>query len=166
MAKALMIIAPSGYQDFEYGETRKVLEKKGHEVITSSTVAVAQGALGGETQIDVLFGEIDPQEYDAVIFVGGPGTAIYFQNSVAHKLAREFAESGKITAAICIAPVILANAGLLEGKKSTVFPSGAEDIMRKGALFTDSAIEIDGNIVTANGPKAARKFGKKIAKLL
>ena len=166
MAKVLMIIAPSGYQDFEYGETKAVLEKKGHEVTTSSTVSVAQGALGGETQVDVLFGKIEPSSYDAVIFVGGPGTAIYFQNPIAHKLAQEFAESGKITAAICIAPIILANAGLLEGKRATVFPSGATDIMKKGALFTDASVEVDGNIVTANGPRAAKKFGKKIAKLL
>lgn len=161
-----MVIAPNGYQDIEYGDTRTVLEKKGHEIEVASTTAVAQGALGGSVETDLMLGEANPGNYDAIVFIGGPGTSLYFQNPKALELAKTFYGSGKVTAAICIAPVILANAGILEGKHATVFPSGAEELVRKGAKFTDSKVEIDGNIVTANGPNAAAKFGKKIAKLL
>lgn len=166
MAKVLMIIAPIGYQDMEYGNTKAVLEKKGHEVVTASTTQTAQGALGGSANADLMLGKANQADYDALVFIGGPGTAIYFQNPKALELARSFSQAGKVTAAICIAPVILANAGILEGKHATVFPSGAKDLVKKGALFTAAAVEIDGNIVTANGPSAAKKFGEKVAKLL
>ena len=81
-------------------------------------------------------------------------------------LAQKFYNAGKITAAICIAPVILANAGLLNGKKATSFPSEENALEDKGAAFTGNPVEADGLIVTAEGPKAARDFGKKIAQLL
>ncbi|MDD5086856.1 MAG: DJ-1/PfpI family protein, partial [Candidatus Nanoarchaeia archaeon] len=77
-----------------------------------------------------------------------------------------FYESGKITAAICIAPVILANAGVLDGKKATVFPSGKDDIMVRGADYTGEQVTQDGKVITANGPAAARSFGEAIVKEL
>lgn len=166
MAKVLMIIAPNGYQDIEYGDTKAVLEKKGHKITTASTIKEAHGALGGTKITDIMLGEANQTDYDALVFIGGPGTGVYFQNPKAFELAKGFHNAGKVVSAICIAPVILANAGILEGKHATVFPSGAKDLVKKGALFTDADVEIDGNIVTANGPSAAKKFGEKIAKLL
>ena len=72
----------------------------------------------------------------------------------------------KIIAAICIAPVTLANAGILNGKKATVFPSGKNDLIRNGAKYTGDSVTVDGNIITANGPMAAEAFGKKIVEML
>ena len=71
-----------------------------------------------------------------------------------------------MVAAICIAPSTLANAGLLEGKRVTSFASEKQNIESKGATYTGGMLEMDGKIITANGPQAARAFGKKIAELL
>lgn len=166
MAKVLMVISPNGYQDFEYEETKKVLVENGHTITTASTTETALGALGGATKIDTLLGQTNSTNYDAIVFIGGPGTGVYFQNQKAHSLAKEFLAADKLVAAICIAPVILANAGILEGKKATVFPSGAQDLANKGAICTGANVETDGKIVTANGPVSAKEFGKKITKLL
>jgi protease I len=166
MPKILFIIAPQGYQDFEYEEPKRVLEKKGHEVITASTTQQATGSLGGSTQTDLLITEADPNNYDAIAFIGGPGSPIYFENQTAHELARNFHEAQKPTCAICAAPIILGKAGLLRDKKATCYPGGADQLKATGANYTAKSIEKDGLLITADGPSSAKKFGKVIAKNL
>jgi putative intracellular protease/amidase len=55
---------------------------------------------------------------------------------------------------------------LLEGKKATCYSSQEENLKSKGAICTGEGVEVDGNIITANGPKSAREFGKKIVEAL
>jgi protease I len=98
--------------------------------------------------------------------VGGGGSQEYFESPVAHKLAQSFCGHGKLTSAICIAPAILANAGLLKAKKATSFPSSKETLRTKGAVFTGSGVENDGLIVTGSGPEAAKEFGEKLVEVL
>lgn len=166
MAKILSIIAPNDFQDIEYSDSKLALEKKGHEVITASSQPQATGKFGLEVETDVLISEIDPNNYDAIAFIGGPGTYQFFDNKRLHEIAKEFYSAGKPTCAICAAPVILANAGLLRDKKSTCWDGEAEALRSKGAIYSGKSVEADGNIITANGPKSAKKFGKKIAKAL
>jgi len=64
-----------------------------------------------------LISKINIDNYDAVVFVGGGGATEYFNDSIAHKIVKESIAKGKVLAAICIAPNILANAGVLKGKK-------------------------------------------------
>jgi len=166
MAKILSIIAPEGYQDIEYNDSKQVIEAAGHEVITASAVEEAHGKYGGVQKADVLLNEVDPEDYDAILFVGGPGSHDYFDDPVAHSLARAFLESDKLTTAICAAPSILANAGLLDGKKATCFESQAGNLKEKGAIYTGNPVEQDGLIITADGPSSATAFGEKIAEVL
>lgn len=166
MAKVLSIIAAEGYQDQEYEDSKKALEKRGHTVITASTVPEAHGKFDSTTKTDILLNEVKTEEYDAVAFIGGPGCSQYFNHPIAHNIAKSFYEAGKPTCAICAAPSILANAGLLKDKEATCYESEAQNLTNKGSIFTGKAVTIDGNIITANGPKAAKKFGKKIAKAL
>jgi protease I len=81
-------------------------------------------------------------------------------------LARDFYDSGKIVAAICLAPAILAKAGLLSGVKATCTPDEEENLVAGGAEYTGAPVEVDGKIVTGSGPDAARRFGEKIVELL
>jgi len=101
-----------------------------------------------------------------LVLVGGGGAKEYFEDKAVHDMAKKVDSEGKIVAAICIAPVILAKAGLLFGKNATVFPTGAPDLIHKGAYYTEDSVTVDGNIITANGPKSSREFGKKIAEKL
>jgi protease I len=75
-------------------------------------------------------------------------------------------QKGKVVAAICLAPVILANAGLLNNKKATVAGTEAKTIENNGAIYMGPGVTVDGNIVTANAPKASRLFGKTIIETL
>ena len=164
--KVLMVIAPNDFRDEEFFYTKEILEQAGIDVtVVNSTGQPSKSMFGKIVTPDNNFYNIGTEEYDAIVFVGGQGTTAYFDNMQAHSSAREFNESGKIVAAICIAPVILARAGILSGKKATVFPSGRNDINAVGT-YTGSNVEEDDNIITACGPQAAVDFGKAIVEAL
>ena len=63
-------------------------------------------------------------------------------------------------------PVILAKAGLLKNRKATVFPDGADILIQNGAEYTAKPVEVDGQIVTGNGPQASKDFANELLKLL
>ena len=163
----VMIIAPENFRDEELMEPKEVLENYGANVtIASKGTTSAKGKLGAIVSVDMDISEINVDDFDAVVFVGGSGASIYFDDERAREIATEAYEKGKVVAAICIAPSILANAGILEGKKVTSFPSEEKNLEAHGATYTGADVEVDGNIVTASGPHAASEFGEKIAELL
>ena len=164
--KILMVIAPRDFRDEEYFETRKILEDLGNKItVVNSTGQAAKGMFGKIVNPDKNFYNVNVNEFDAIVFIGGSGASAYFDNDQALTLAKEFYNSGKVVAAICIAPSILANAGILDGKKATAFPSERDNINAIGT-YTGKPIEQDGKIITANGPQAAKDFGKKIVDAL
>jgi len=165
--KVLMVIAPENFRDEEYFKTKEILQKDGIRVATvSKKVGEATGMLGGKVVIDQELVKEKASDYEAVIFIGGSGAAVYFDDQDALALARAAFEEGKVVGAICVAPSILANAGLLSGKKATAFSSERENLVAKGAQYTGQLVTVDGKIITANGPKAAEEFGRKLVELL
>lgn len=158
------MIAPDQFRDEEYVEPKEVLESRGAQVVTASVApGPCRGKLGMMARADIALFEADPAGYDAVVFVGGGGSSVYFDDEDAHRLARALADAGKTVAAICIAPSTLARAGLLQGKRATAFPTQEADLEAHGATYTGAPVEVDGNIITANGPEAAKAFGEAIA---
>ena len=166
MSKILSVIAPQGYQGIEYSHSKEALKALGHTVVTASTNKKAFSKDGTSLQVDVLLKNVDLDGYDAILFVGGPGVYDYFENAAVLNLAKKFHKAGKIVSAICAAPSILANAGLLKGIKATCFPSQAANLKAKGAHYTGEAVTTDENFITADGPNSARLFGEAISKAL
>ena len=172
MAKILFVIAKNGFRDVEYFTPKEILEKAGHSVKTASngkTGEIANGADEGKVKIDIDISDADADDFDAVVFVGGPGALENLDNEKSYRLAREVSAKKKLLAAICIAPAILAKAGVLKNRKATVWTSvsdkSAVEILRKNkADFIDEDVVEDGNIITANGPKSAEEFGGKLLK--
>lgn len=167
MKKIVFVVAPQNFRDEEYIEPKNILEDAGFQVVTASTVT---GEIYGKIKIkvnsNILVKDINSKDYDAIFFVGGPGASIYFNDGLVHNLIKLFLNSNKIVSAICIAPTILANAGILKGKNATVFPDGADALIRGGANYTAKNVEIDGNILTGNGPQSAKEFAQTLIKLL
>jgi protease I len=165
--KALLIIAREGFQDHELAGTRKGLLEAGFQVILGSTrVGKCTGKFGSTEQATVQLGNIDLKAFDRVAFIGGPGAGALAENDDAKALARSVVDAGKILGAICIAPTILAKAGVLKDRKATVWDSGGEqaDLLRaEGAMYTGQPVTVDGKIVTGNGPAAAEEFGRVFA---
>jgi len=164
MSKILFVIAHDNFRDEECFDTKDAL--KDQEVIIASTETTpATGSLGGTITPDITIDEALNRinEFDAVVFIGGPGANVYFDNQTAHQIIQK---AKNIIAAICIAPVTLAKAGVLKGKKATVWDDGKKTqvniLENAGATYVAEDVVIDGNIITANGPKAAKKFGEAI----
>jgi len=165
----LMIIAPENFRDEEYFEPKQLFEQAGFAVTTASTRAgKIKGSQGGVATADFGIQMIDPKDYEAVVLVGGSGAREFFENEKLHSLLQEFYEGGKLTTAICVSPNTLANAGLLEGKQATIWKEEEliANLQAKGGNYTGLAVTIDGNIVTANGPQAAKEFAQEIIELL
>ena len=170
--KAAMIIAFRDFRDEEYFIPKQVLKSGGSKIITvSSELGKAIGTYGGEVNIDIILDKLKVDDFDIIIFVGGSGALKYTEDETCWKIAQESVQKDKVLGAICVGPVILARAGVLSGKKATVWSSPLDKsavkiLKEEGAIFEDNQIVQDGNIITANGPQAARKFGETILKAL
>lgn len=164
--KAVMIIAFERFRDEEYSYPKEVFEKAGITVTTaSSKLGMATGKLGMKTKVDITLDQVKVEDYAAVVFIGGPGSLDYYDNTTCQKIARETVKQGKILGAICAAPGILARAGVLKGKMATMFEDTGE-LAKGGATYTGAGVEIDGKIITATGPSTARAWGEAIVKAL
>ena len=166
MKKAVMIIAFTRFQEKEYEPPKEILEKAGLQVTTaSSKPGYATGKAGGRAKVDITLDQVKVMDYDAVVFVGGPGSWDYHHDPKAHRIAQEAIKEEKILAAICAAPPILGYAGVLKGKKATMFEDTG-DLKKAGCTYTGSDVEIDGNIITATGPDTAIAWAEAIVKAL
>jgi protease I len=167
--KAVMIIANTNFQDNEFAQPKKVLEENGIKVTVASTsLNEAVGMNGTKAMPDILINNIMVKDFDAVIFVGGSGATEYLDDPAAKKIAQEAVSANKVVGAICIAPVCLAKAGVLKGKRATTYPAEAnqKQLALCGATYTAQPVEKDGNIITADGPRSAKAFGEEIIKAL
>lgn len=169
MKHALFIVAPENFRDEELFVPREILEKNGiTTTVASREAGICHGKLGGEVEAAIGLNQINVEDFDAIIFVGGNGAQIFWDNPAALLIAQKAIKNDKILAAICAAPTILALAKVLRNKKAAVFPDkNYEKILTDhGAELSLNAIEIDGKIITANGPTAAAEFANAISEKL
>jgi protease I len=168
--KILIAIAPEKFRDEELTGPVNALQKAGISFdIASTRRGACTGMLGAKADATLSFEEVNPELYDGLIIVGGSGSQAHLWNDeVLVQLVKFLHKSGKLVAAICLAPVVLARAGILKGKKATFFETNASDSEMKkgGAVIIKAPVVTDGRIVTANGPLAAQEFGETVVKNL
>ena len=106
--------------------------------------------------------------YDGIFFIGGPGALEHLDNEKSYRLIKDAAQARMPFGAICVSTRILAKTGVLINKRAT----GWNDDGELNALYREYNVDyvpedvvVDGNIVTAAGPHAAKKFGKAIVEL-
>ena len=167
MPKMLFVIAPENFRDSEYFIPKKILESNNIATSTASKIAgEITGADGETTEATHKVQDIDPKNYDGIAFIGGPGMAEMTSDPEFISLAKKFYDDKKIISAICAGVAILANAVILQGKKATGW-AGISDVLKSGgAVYEGKNIEVDGNIITADGPQSAEIFGVAITKSL
>jgi protease I len=132
-------------------------------VSTDSGVAVSMSQL--IVSVDLSLRDVRVADYAGLVLIGGSGAALNWDDSLLHAKCREFADGGKVVAAIGIAPVTLARAGVLRGRTATAFCDRATvDWLRQaGARYSFRGVEADRNIVTAASSEQARAFGQTVA---
>ena len=127
---------------------------------------MCEGTAGKKFKPDLRLENINANNFAGIVLIGGNGAKDYKNNSKLHKILNDFNKSNKIVAAICVAPVILAAAGLLNGKSATCFPEVKQDLMKPDIDYKDLPVVAAKNIITANGPKASFEFAETILLLL
>jgi protease I len=168
--RILMVIAPEQFRDEELFETKSVLEGEGAKVqVACRNLATASGMLGGSARPDLLISECSAGDWDAVVVVGGMGSPEHlWPDSTLHQLLQQSHARGGVVGAICLSGAVLARAGLLGGRRATVYKTDESlaELRRGGANYIADDVVTDGQLVTASGPHAATSFGKAIADAL
>jgi protease I len=165
--KAVLIIGSQNFRDEELFETKRVLDAAlVQTVIASTQTGIKQGVLGNVAEASIPVNRLKVDDYDAIIFIGGPGAAEYVGNPAVVNMVRETVSKGKVLAAIGVAPTILANANVLAGIQATSFLSEQQLLVQAGAFYTGAPVERERLIITATGPDAAIQFGRAIVNAL
>ena len=169
--KVSIIIASKDFRDEEYFITKEILESKEIIVKTFSDKKEAIGKFGGEAKVDNLIENLKVNDFDAIVFVGGSGAIELLDNDVSYNICKSSIEEGKILAAICISPVILAKSGVLKNKKATVWSSNLDKSAIKilkdnGVLYEKGPVIIDQNIITGENAESVEEFSNALIKAL
>lgn len=166
MAKVAVLLA-DGFETIEALAPVDVLRRGGQDVslVTINPEPRVTTAHKITLDCDATIDAFDFSDTDLIVLPGGmPGTTNLRANARVCELAREFMASRKL-GAICAAPSILAELGLLEGRTATCYP-GFEGDFPKGMRPEALGVYHDGNLVTSSGPAFAVQFGLELLRLL
>ena len=167
MSRVLVPLA-QGCEELEAITITDLLVRAGVEVTTAGLddqpVTASRGiTIIPDTSIDTVLN----QTFDLIVLPGGlPGADHLRDDENILALLKNHADKGKYIGAICAAPKAVAAAGLLEGKKATAYPGVLEALDNTQIDVKDTAIEIDGKIVTSRGPGTAMDFALTLIELL
>ncbi|WP_297299556.1 DJ-1/PfpI family protein [uncultured Brachyspira sp.] len=165
--KILFVLSGQNFQDEEYFESKKIFENAGYKTEVSSTfIGTAQGKLGGMTNIDLLFSEVDAMEFDAVVFIGGIGCITLWDDWRTQGLAKLFLDNQKVVAGIGSGVVIMANAKILDGVNVTCLSADESHVRHGNANIMSDKVVVSGSIITANGPDSSKEFANTIVNIL
>jgi protein deglycase len=167
MAKALVFLA-TGFEEIETVTIVDVLRRAGVDVtVAGLTPNEVEGAHAMKIVPDKSIDDVKVEDFDAIIVPGGnPGYKNLRKDQRVLKMVKKAFDSGKLIAAICAAPAVLSDAGVLEGKSCTIFPGMDDELEKGGGKPKHDIVVVDGNIITSRGPATALPFALKLAETL
>ena len=172
MPKRIMILATNGFEQSELEKPKAALEEAGFETVV---VSPEDGQINGwqdkdwgkSVKVDITVEEVAVGDYDALMLPGGQiNPDVLRMNERAVAIVREFDAAGKPVAAICHAPWLLAEAGIVGGKTVTSWPSIRTDLKNAGANVVDQEVAEDGNLITSRNPDDIPAFSKALIERL
>jgi protease I len=168
--KILFAIAPDRFLDPGYTIPKAAFEEIGIECVTASTIrGTCYGMQGAIVESDLSFDDVDPVNYDGIVIVGGIGCQDYlWRCGRLIDITNIIGSAGKMIAGICLAPIIIAEAGLLVGKNATALdtPASRRVLELDKVIFVNKSIVVSGNIITARMPQDAKAFANTIIRHL
>ena len=167
MVKALVFLA-SGFEEVEASTIIDVLRRCNVDVTVAGLHSnLIDGAHEVKFEPDKTIDEVSALDFDAVVCPGGaPGYENLRRSQKVIEMIRQAYDHKKIIAAICAAPAVLSDAGILNGKRCTIYPGMENELLRGGGLPSEDVIVIDDTIITSRGPATALPFALKLAEKL
>ncbi len=163
MKKTVLVVLADGFEEIEAVTPIDVLRRAGLEVIVAGVgKREVPGAHGITVETDIILEQYQGSP-DAIVLPGGmPGASNLQKSQAVNDIIRKVAKAGKLIGAICASPaVVLAPAGILEGKRATCYP-GFEDEFGSKVVFTEERVVRDGQVITSRGPGSALEFSLEL----
>ena len=160
----VMVPLADGFEEIEAFSVIDILRRAGIEVDVVGVIGtVIKSSHGVRVMVDKKISDVDPEEYDGIVLPGGdPGYKNLARSGMLLNIIRNLDSRGKLVAAICAAPSVLAKAGVLENKKATIYPGMEKEI----PYPRGERVVVDDNIITSQGPGTAIEFALKIVEKL
>lgn len=159
MASVLIPVA-DGSEELEAVTLIDLLRRAGIEVVVAGLQPGPVTCSRGTVLVpDAALGEVLDRDFDMIVLPGGlPGADHLDRDTRIHALLRRMAEAGRYTAAICAAPKVLANAGLLDGRRATSYPGVIDGMGLADTEVVAQPVVQDGKVITSRGPGTAMDF--------
>ncbi|MBH0113582.1 type 1 glutamine amidotransferase [Novosphingobium sp. YJ-S2-02] len=166
MTKRVLILATNGFEQSELMGPRDALSEAGFEVLVASP---EEGEIKGwkhtdwgeSVKVDLALDDVRAATFDGLVLPGGQiNPDVLRINDTAVELVRAFVDAGKPVAAICHAPWLLIEAGVVEGRTVTGWPSIRTDLANAGAKVVDREVAVDGNLITSRKPDDIPAFAE------
>lgn len=157
---AVLVPLAEGFEELEAITVVDLLRRAEIDVTTAALVSSpVRGSHGIAVEADTTLEAAHDREFDMIVLPGGmPGAKHLAEDAGLRERLRRMAAQGRITAAICAAPAVLAAAGLLDGRRATSFPGFLDPEKTPGLKLVDGAVVSDGQVITSRGPGTAIDF--------
>ncbi len=165
--KKVAILTDNGFEQVELTSPKKALEEAGATVHIVSQQKIVKGwdtdHWGIEVNADVNLSDANPEDYDALMLPGGVMNPDKMRTEKDYvNFAQHFLETGKPLAAICHAPQLLIETGMLAERNMTSYPSLKTDLKNAGVIWEDKEVVTDRGLVTSRSPEDLPAFNKKM----
>lgn len=167
MEMVMKIIVPLA-EGFEEIEAITIIDVLRRAKLNVTTVYLDKNPVKGSHDIlvtaDKAIHEIKSGDFDTIVLPGGmPGSKNLKGNSKVISIIKDIHSKGGYVSAICAAPIVLEEAGVLKGKKATCFPGYEKELSIE--KYLPESVVVDGNIITGKGPGSAIPFSLKLVEL-
>ena len=166
--KTIAVLVDNVYQEMEVWYPLFRLREAGATVVTVGATAgqTYTSKLGYPAKADKSYDDVQAAEFDGVVVPGGFAPDHIRRHPAALKLVRDLDQQGKLVASICHGPWVLCSAGILRGRKATSFFAIKDDVVNAGALWEDSEVVVDRNLVTSRKPEDLPAFCRESIRVL
>lgn len=163
----LIFLSANSFSEEEYLIIKKVFLNAGKRIfITSDSHTVCCGDNGLKVKADTDFYNVNDKNFSAIVLIGGKGSKDYWDNETLHKITRDFQSAGRIVAAICSAPIILARAGLLTNIPTTCWSEDKNELIKLGINYNDRSVVVEKGVITSDGPRSAKQFAETVLNMI
>ncbi len=166
MGKIAVVLADD-FEDVEFSTPKAALFAAGHEVeVIGTESGTVMGKNGTEVSIDIVVADADPSDYSALLIPGGYSPDHLRTDDGIVEFVASIVKAGLPVAAVCHAPSLLIEAGVVEGRTMTSWPSIRTDLANAGATVVDEEVVVDGQFITSRNPDDLAAFSSALVDTL